>query len=315
MRINNYLASCGLFSRRQAEKVILSGLIKVNGEININLATKITEHDEVKFKENILKLPKTKLWIYNKPAGLVVSHADEKGRETIFDYLKKKLQLKHLISVGRLDLNSEGLILITNSGILAKKFETKGIIRRYYVRIYGQNLIEQIKIIKQKVINGIEIDGIQYNKIIINFLNSQNLPDNYTFSSSNFTLSDQMNKDFGLKKAAQMQTTYPMTAQVTPTARTMQVEQEMYLKKNATYLTKTPAINKINYSDMININSTKNPKNLWVCVDLFEGKNREIRKIFNHFNISVNRLLRFQYGDYFLNDLKINQIVEVPILD
>ncbi len=189
MRISHYLASAGVASRRQSEKIVLSGKVKVNNNIVSNLSIKVYESDRVTVDNIAIVIPKTKLWLYHKPVGLVVSHNDEKGRPTVFDYLKFKLRLNHLISVGRLDLNSEGLLLITNSGEIARELEMPGnLIRNYYVKVHGHQPYETINMIIPKVKNGIRINSINYGPIMINFLHdSCNHIDviNHKYSSMN----------------------------------------------------------------------------------------------------------------------------------
>ena len=147
-------------------------------------------------------------------------------RKTIFDELKAKLKINHIISVGRLDLNSEGLMLITNSGLIANHFENpKNQYKRvYHVRSYGFFNIKKMQTI---LLQGIEIDNIQYGPIEIKQLNNQ------------------------------IQT------------------------------------------------------NNWFEVILYEGKNREIRKVFQYFNLEVNRLIRVQYGKYYLNNMQKGDIIKI----
>ena len=163
-----------------------------------------------------------RLWLYHKPAGLVTTHKDPQGRATVFEKLPR--ELGRVISVGRLDLNSEGLLLLTNDGALARNLElpSTGWIRRYRVRVYGAiapSMLEQMK-------DGVTVDGIQYGS----------------------------------------------------------VEAELDSQKG---------------------------NNSWLTVSLTEGKNREIRKIFEHFGCKVSRLLRLSYGPFQLGSLPAGEVKEV----
>jgi len=144
-------------SRRDAEKLIEAGRIKVNGKTLDTPAFKVTDKDKVLFDDKpvAVKQP-ARLWRYHKPTGLVTSHKDEKGRLTVFDSLPK--DMGRVISVGRLDLNSEGLLLLTNDGELARKLEhpKTGFSRRYRARAYGRVTQDQLDTLQ----DGIKIDGI-----------------------------------------------------------------------------------------------------------------------------------------------------------
>ena len=183
-------------------------VVKVNGKI-INAATA------------------TKVWAFYKPAGLVTTHKDEQGRQTVFDYLKESGINERVISVGRLDLNSEGLLLLTNSGDFAQFAESPKTEweRIYRVRVFGA--IQNIDF--DELLQGITIEGVNYRKVI--------------------------------------------------------VEPEQDFKHSG--------------------------KNAWLRVTLKEGKNREIRKIMEYFDLQVNRLIRISYGPYSLENLKPGQWKEV----
>lgn len=156
-RIAKYLARAGIASRRDSEKLVTEGRIKVNGKTINSPATKVGPKDKVEFdgKPVAAKEP-PRLWRYYKPDGLVTSHKDEKGRQTVFDALPK--ELGRVISVGRLDITSEGLLLLTNDGELARHLEhpSTGLSRRYRTRAYGKVTQEQLDTLKA----GIKIDGI-----------------------------------------------------------------------------------------------------------------------------------------------------------
>ena len=117
-RIAKLLARAGLCSRRDAERWIADGRVSVDGHVLTTPAVTVTEANEVRVDGTPLPMPdRPRLWRYHKPPGLVTTHRDEKGRPTVFDALPK--ELPRVISVGRLDLNSEGLLLLTNDGALA----------------------------------------------------------------------------------------------------------------------------------------------------------------------------------------------------
>jgi 23S rRNA pseudouridine2605 synthase len=157
-RIAKYLARAGIASRRDSEKLVSEGRIKVNGKTIDTPATKVGPKDKVEFDgKPVAKKELTRLWRYYKPDGLVTSHKDEKGRETVFDVLPK--DLGRVISVGRLDITSEGLLLLTNDGELARHLEhpSTGLSRRYRTRAYGRVTQEKLDTLK----DGIMIDGIK----------------------------------------------------------------------------------------------------------------------------------------------------------
>ena len=157
-RIAKFLARSGVASRRESEKLIEQGRIKVNGKTLTTPAFKVTAKDTILFDNNpIADKVATRLWRYHKPDGLVTSHKDEKGRETVFDSLPD--DLGRVISVGRLDITSEGLLLLTNDGDLARQLELPSTAwqRKYRVRAYGKVTQHDLDGLK----NGIKIDGIQ----------------------------------------------------------------------------------------------------------------------------------------------------------
>ena len=161
-RIAKVLARAGLCSRRDAERWITEGRVSVNGEVLTSPAFNVTEASEIRVDGMPLPEPeRARLWRYHKPAGLVTTHRDEKGRATVFASLPK--ELPRLISIGRLDLNSEGLLLLTNDGALARRLElpATGWIRRYKVRVHG--LVDAARLAALE--KGITIDGIAYGAI------------------------------------------------------------------------------------------------------------------------------------------------------
>jgi len=222
-RLAKRIARAGLCSRREAEKWIEAGRVKVGGVKITTPAFNVSEKDAVVVDGKLLaESESTRLWLYHKPAGLMTTHKDPQGRPTVFEKLPK--ELGRVISIGRLDLNSEGLLLLTNDGNLARKLElpSTGWIRRYRVRVYGAiapSMLAQMK-------NGVTIDGMAYGSVEA-VLDSQ--------------------------------------------------------KGN----------------------------NSWLTVSLKEGKNREIRKIFEHFGCRVSRLMRLSYGPFQLGSLEKGEVKEV----
>lgn len=222
-RVAKRIAGAGVCSRREAEALIAEGRVKVNGKKITSAALNVTEKDAVVVDGKLLQLrAETRLWLYHKPAGLVTTHKDEQGRKTVFAALPKTLP--RVISIGRLDLNSEGLLLLTNDGALARKLElpATGWIRRYRVRAYGgitPSMLEGMK-------KGVTIDGINYGSI------------------------------------------------------------EAVL-------------------------DSQKGDNSWLTVSLREGKNREIRRIFEHYGCTVSRLLRLSYGPFQLGSLAKGEVKEV----
>lgn len=137
-RIAKFLSRAGISSRREAERLIEAGRIAVNGKVIDSPALNITARDKVQFDGKPVDPPaEARLWLYHKPTGLVVTERDEKGRATVFDNLPD--DMPRVMSVGRLDLNSEGLLLLTNDGALKRKLElpSTGWLRKYRVRVNG----------------------------------------------------------------------------------------------------------------------------------------------------------------------------------
>lgn len=222
-RLAKRIARAGLCSRREAESWIEAGRVKVNGAKIVSPALNVTENDAVVVDGKLLQpIEQTRLWLYHKPAGLVTTHKDPEGRPTVFDALPKGLP--RVVSIGRLDLNSEGLLLLTNDGALARKLElpSTGWIRKYRVRVYGAIAPSMIAEMKK----GVAIEGVQYGSV------------------------------------------------------------EAVL-------------------------DSQNGNNSWLTVSLKEGKNREIRKIFEHYGCKVSRLLRLSYGSFQLASLPKGEVKEV----
>lgn len=226
MRIAKYIANSGICSRRDAEKKILAGAVKINDIIIDSPAINVFDDDKVLVDGQIIELNQPRLWLYYKPVGLITTHKDPQNRPTIFDSLPKTMP--RVISVGRLDFNSEGLLLLTNSGDLAHSFENPAnkITRCYKVKVfgYGPDISLQNKLLV--------IDGIRYHPKLIQKM-------------------DHISQD-------------KMTH--------------------------------------------------WYFVKLEEGKNREIRKIFDHYGYRVIKLIRTNFGQYNLDNLKPGEIKEVKII-
>ena len=223
-RLAKRLARAGLCSRREAETWIEAGRVRVNDKKITSPALNVTPEDKISVDgKPIAAADKTRLWLYHKPAGLMTTHKDPQGRPTVFNALPK--DMPRVVSIGRLDLNSEGLLLLTNDGELARKLElpSTGWIRRYRVRAFGSILPATLEKMRQ----GVTVEGVRYQR--------------------------------------------------------MEVEME-------------------------------NPTgaNRWLVVSLREGKNREIRNIFEHFNLKVNRLIRLSYGPFNLGSLGRGEVKEVP---
>ena len=226
IRLNKALSMLGICSRRDADKFIKSGNVYVNNKRVTELGTKVSKHDTIKVCDmgyTLENKKQTKVWLYYKPVGLVTTHNDELGRNTVFDDLTTKIN-ERVISVGRLDINSEGLLLLTNDSEFARYAESPqtGWKRHYKVRVFGditEDILMQIR-------KGVSIRGIKYAPMEISLLRETD------------------------------------------------------------------------------------GKNHWFECVLTEGKNREIRKIFEHFGLSVNRLIRIKYGVYELNDMKPGEVLE-----
>lgn len=137
-RIAKVIARAGLASRRDAEKLIAEGRVTVNGRRIDSAALNVTPEDRVAVDGAVLEPPAApRLWLYHKPVGLVTTTRDEKGRPTVFEKLPE--DMPRVVSVGRLDLNSEGLLLLTNDGGVKRRLElpATGWVRKYRVRVNG----------------------------------------------------------------------------------------------------------------------------------------------------------------------------------
>ena len=161
-RIAKWLGRSGVASRRDAERMIEEGRVRLNGDIVRHPATFVSDGDIVQVDDKVIAAPdRTRLWRYHKPDGLVTTHRDPDGRPTVFASLPEGMP--RVISVGRLDLNSEGLLLLTNDGELARKLElpSNGWIRRYRVRVFGVVNEDQLADLAQ----GSVFEGVHYGPI------------------------------------------------------------------------------------------------------------------------------------------------------
>jgi 23S rRNA pseudouridine2605 synthase len=218
-RIAKAMARMGACSRRDAERFIAAGRVQVNGKVIDSPVVFVTESDSIMLDNTALqgKAP-TQLWRYYKPRGLITSNTDPEGRPTVFDALPETLP--RVMSVGRLDLNSEGLLLLTNNGELARYLEhpDTGWARNYRVRMRGEPSQDTIRALKK----GVEVESIRYRAISVR-----------------------------IEKAGE---------------------------------------------------------NSWAKVTLNEGKNREIRRVFEHFGHPVSRLIRTSYGPFQLGKLEEGKV-------
>lgn len=225
-RIAKVIAAAGVCSRRDAERLIAEGRVTLNGKRVDTPAILVTRSDIIEVDDQKIRAtPKTaRLWLYHKPEGLVVSHRDEKNRQSVFDMLPK--DMPRVVSVGRLDLSSEGLLLLTTDGALARALElpSSKLKRTYRVRVRGTPTDKHLYMMSQ----GVTIDEVRYKPISI-------------------------------------------------------VEE----------------------------NEKEGGRNQWLTVTLTEGKNREIRRIFEHFDYPVSRLIRTGYGHFQLGNLPVGQLREI----
>ncbi len=222
-RIAKRLSRAGVCSRRDAERLIAEGRVSVNGKILASPAFNVGPRDKISVDGiRVDAKEQTRLWRYHKPKGLVTTHKDERGRPTIFEQMPE--DMPRVISVGRLDLTSEGLLLLTNDGELSRHLElpATGWSRKYRVRAFGE--ISQATLDKLK--KGVTVDGVSYGSIEATIENAEK-------------------------------------------------------------------------------------SNVWVAVTLREGKNREIRKVFEYLGLTVNRLIRVSYGPFHLGKLEENEVEEI----
>lgn len=161
-RIAKRMARAGVCSRRDAEKLIAEGRVKLNGQMLTTPATLVTDADKIEVDGALIgQAEATRLFLFHKPAGCVTTNRDEKGRQTVFDVLQK--DLPRLITIGRLDMNTEGLLLLTNDGAYARELElpSSGWVRTYRARAYGEITQQKLDTLKK----GITYEGVRYGPI------------------------------------------------------------------------------------------------------------------------------------------------------
>ncbi len=165
VRLAKRLAELGVASRRDCEKIITDGKVKVNGIDTVDLSLLVTYDDEISVNGKALvnKKIETKIYLINKPSGYVTTNFDPQGRKTLFELVPAKFG--RLMTIGRLDINTEGLILLTNNGEAARILElpSTGLKRVYRVRVFGEVKESEMESLK----NGITIDGINYGKFVV----------------------------------------------------------------------------------------------------------------------------------------------------
>ena len=222
-RLSKVIARNTSYSRRQAEKLIDEGRVSVDGKKIISQGMNVSENNKIFVDKKLInRSTDTQIYIFHKPRGCLVTHNDPSNRKTIFDFINKKY--RNLITVGRLDYNSEGLLILTNDGQLKREFELpkNNYQREYKVKIQGKIT----DFIISKISKGITVKGQKYKSIEIKKIN-----------------------------------------------------------ETSTYT--------------------------WIRMILTEGKNREIRKIFDSLNMTVTRLIRVSYGKYRLGKLQKGGLIKV----
>jgi 23S rRNA pseudouridine2605 synthase len=206
-RIAKAIARAGLCSRRDAERLIAEGRVLLDGEIVTSPARNVSEHNVIQVDGKPLKEREpARLWRYHKPAGLVTTHKDEKGRPTVFASLPPSLG--RVVSVGRLDFNSEGLLLLTNDGEIARRLEvpSAGWVRKYRVRLFGK--VTQADL--DALATGVTIQGVTYGPILADLERSKGV-----YSWATVSLKEGKNREIkrvmeslGLKVARLIRVSY-----------------------------------------------------------------------------------------------------------
>ena len=222
-RIAKSIASTGYCSRRSAENLIAMGKVRVNEKLVSTPAYFVNKNDKITIDGSLIKnIKQTELYIFNKPKGVIVSKNDPQKRKTVYNFLPQNLQQLHY--VGRLDYNTEGLLLLTNNGKLKRYLELpiNRIERIYQVKVYGN--LERLKI--RELIRGVIINQVKYGPIYVDILE-------------------------------------------------------------------------------------KKEKTAWLNIKLFEGKNREIRKVMEYYNLFINDLIRIKFGPFSLNNLNRGNIIKI----
>jgi 23S rRNA pseudouridine2605 synthase len=206
-RIAKAMARSGLCSRRDAERMIAEGRVLLDGEPVTSPARNVTENNVIQVDGKPLDAPEpARLWRYHKPSGLVTTHKDEKGRPTVFANLPKTLG--RVVSVGRLDYNSEGLLLLTNDGEIARRLEvpSAGWVRKYRARLFGK--VTQADL--DKLATGVTIAGVAYGPIVADIERSKGV-----YSWATISLKEGKNREvkqvmesLGLKVARLIRVSY-----------------------------------------------------------------------------------------------------------
>ena len=206
-RIAKAIARAGICSRRDAERMIAEGRVQIDGETITSPARNVTQNNLIQVDGKPLGQPEpARLWRYHKPAGLVTTHKDEKGRPTVFANLPKSLG--RVVSVGRLDFNSEGLLLLTNDGEIARRLEvpSAGWVRKYRARLFGK--VTQADL--DALATGTTIAGVAYGPIVADIERSKGM-----YSWATVSLKEGKNREvkrvmesLGLKVARLIRTSY-----------------------------------------------------------------------------------------------------------
>ncbi|MDR1425423.1 MAG: rRNA pseudouridine synthase [Rickettsiales bacterium] len=222
-RIAKVIANGGYCSRREAERLIEMGLVKVNG-VTIDSPAVIITDQTIKIKNKLIPRDnKTKMWVFYKPRGFIVTNRDPQNRKTIYEILPPNLP--RVITVGRLDMDTEGLLLLTNSGSVARYIEhpINGWTRRYRIKVHG--ILDRLRAaMGAMATGGIVIDGVRY---------------------------------------------LPLE---------------------------------------ISIEKESDTTNTWLLVSLKEGKNKEVRRIMEHFGLRVLRLVRISFGPFHIGAMTAREI-------
>ncbi len=224
VRIAKFIADAGLCSRRDAERMIEQGVVEVNGSTLTTPAFKVEQSDIVKVKGVVVKscISQVRVWAFNKPTGCLTTNRDPQGRKTIFDYLPSSMP--RVVTVGRLDYNTEGLLLLTTSGELARQLElpSSKVKRVYKVKLYGDVTREKLL----SIVPQIKVKTMVYKVHDIKIISQQG-------------------------------------------------------------------------------------SQIWVEITLLEGKNREIRNIFDYLGVRVSKLIRIEFAGVELKRLPWGEVREI----
>ena len=169
-RIAKYLARAGICSRREAEELIVQGRVRVNGEIIDTPATIVSDADDIRVDQGQkVKKEAPRVFLFHKPAGLLTATKDPRGRPTIFDVMPRTMP--RVVSVGRLDMNTEGLILLTNDGEIKRLLElpSTGWVRTYRARVHGTVNVDRL----DKMKKGMTVKGVKYGPVTANLEKAQ----------------------------------------------------------------------------------------------------------------------------------------------